>query len=426
LLALQRTILAGAIFYVVALLTVPAQAQTYSILHSFTGGGDGHAPVASLTLNGGVLYGTTFLGGGVTGRNCNPRTAGCGVVFQMKRQAGGWILTPLFAFNDFDGAGPSAPLVFGPGGLLFGSTINGGNNLDCFGSFYGCGTIFTLHPTATACHSALCQWIENPIYQFPDQSEGFEPMGDLAFDHAGNLYGATKFGGNCFVDNGCGIVFQLTRSGSGWTKTTLHNFTDQPDGALPYSGVIMDRSGNLYGTTAAGGAGDWGTVYELTPSGGGWTETILYRFQNLDDGNQPLGGMVMDAAGNLYGTTSGGGSGGGGTVFELSPSGGGWTFSVLASFSGVNLDGPWGDLAFDSAGNLYGTTHAGGAFGLGSVFKLTPSGGQWTYTDLHDFTCSNDDGVPQAGVTLDSNGTIYGSATGCTSHENGVVWEITP
>jgi uncharacterized repeat protein (TIGR03803 family) len=144
-----------------------------------------------------------------------------------------------------------------------------------------------------------------------------------------------------------------------------------------------------------------------------------------------VGGLVMDAEGNLYGNTSGGGTGGGGTVFELSPSGGGWTFSVLASFSGLNDEGPAGSLAFDSAGNLYGTTSGEGAYGQGSVFKLTRSGGQWTYTDLHDFTDGDDGAAPPVGVTIDSSGNIYGVAEfgpPCSLSEQGcgVVWEITP
>jgi uncharacterized repeat protein (TIGR03803 family) len=133
----------------------------------------------------------------------------------------------------------------------------------------------------------------------------------------------------------------------------------------------------------------------------------------------------MDAEGNLYGTTAGGGAGGGGAVFELSPSGGGWTFSLLASLSGVGFGGSRGSLVFDSAGNLYGTTWSDGTFSQGNVFKLTHSGGQWTYTDLYDFTGGNDGGAPRAGVTLDSSGNIYGTAGGGSTNY-GLVWQITP
>jgi uncharacterized repeat protein (TIGR03803 family) len=329
--SLQRAVLLLTISCVVPLLAVrPAEAQTFSVIHAFTGGGDGRYPYAGLTLNGGILYGTASEGGGVIGRLCDPQTHGCGVVFQMKQHGGGWVLTPLYPFTGFnDGDRPQAPVVFGPGGQLYGSTIYGGNIgvQDC--EFGGCGVIFTLHPTATACHSAICDWIENPIYQFASLTDGFQPMDSLTFDQAGNVYGTTAYGGSltcAFGEPGCGTVFQLTRSGSTWTKTAVHNFTGGSDGAAPSGGVIIDRFGNLYGTAQAYGPNDHGVVFELSPSGSGWTYTVIYSFQDTNDGGGPHGGLVMDAAGNLYGTTSDGGAGGGGTVFELSPSGEGWTF----------------------------------------------------------------------------------------------------
>jgi uncharacterized repeat protein (TIGR03803 family) len=321
-------------------------------------------------------------------------------------------------------------VLFGPGGLLYGSTINGGNLITntCFNR--GCGVVYTLQTPTTACRTVLCNWIGNPIYQFASLTDGFEPNGTLAFDRAGNVYGTTGIGGTGQCVNGCGTVFQLTRSGNTWTKTTLYNFSGGAN-SFP-SGLTIDSSGVLYGTTAAGGLFNQGTVFELTPSGSGFTFNLIYSFHNGSDGGDPQGGVIVDAAGNLYGTTGTGGSGGGGTVFELSPSGGGWTFSVLASMTGFH--GSVASLTFDSAGNLYGTTRDDGAFDFGNVFKLTPSGGQWIYTDLYDFTGGNDGGEPNAGVTLDSHGNLFGTALygnpqncsiqgapGC-----GVVWEITP
>jgi len=434
---LQRTVLPMAICCLLAMLAIrPAPAQTFSVIHAFTGGGDGAYPAAGVTIGGtGTLYGTMAYGGGINGRTCDPRQFGCGTAFKMTRNNGGWILSPLYKFTGFnDGTTPMAPVVFGPGGLLYGSTILGGNVgvEDC--NFGGCGVVFTLQPPSFACPSALCNWTEVPIYQFTALTDGFEPMGSLAFDQAGNIYGTTAYGGNLgcdFGEPGCGTAFQLTRSGNTWTKTTVHNFGFPPDGALPASGVIIDRSGNLYGTAEAFGPNDNGIVFELSPSGSGWTETVIYSFEDFNDGGVPRGGLVMDAAGNLYGTASDGGTGRGGTVFELSPSGGGWSFSVLASFSGIRGGGSRGSLAFDSAGNLYGTTWGDGAFGYGNVFKLTHSGGQWVYSDLYDFTNGNDGGAPPAGVTLDSAGNIYGTAGGgapCSLSQEGcgVVWEITP
>jgi uncharacterized repeat protein (TIGR03803 family) len=165
----------------------------------------------------------------------------------------------------------------------------------------------------------------------------------------------------------------LTRSGSGWVKTTIGDYNNGgPEGL--YSGLIIDHAGNLYGTSDRGGAGNMGTVYELTPSGSGWTTTILHSFFNNGDGAQADGGLVMDNAGNLYGTTAYGGPGGGGVIFKLSPSNGGWNFSVIANLVGPG-NGPQGSLAMDAAGNLYGTTYGDGAFQCGNVFKLAPSGG---------------------------------------------------
>jgi uncharacterized repeat protein (TIGR03803 family) len=432
---MPRVMLALATCLLPLLTAIPAQAQNYSVIHAFTGAGDGDGPKATLTLNGGILYGTTTYGGGVNGRNCDPHHVGCGTVFQMKQHNNAWIFTPLYQFTGFgDGQRPVAPVVFGPGGLLYGSAIWGGNvgTQDC--NFGGCGVVFTMHPTATACHAALCNWIQNPIYQFASLPDGFEPTGNMAFDPVGNLYGITTYGGNLNCESeetGCGTVFELVRSGSGWSKSTLYLFHGV-DGEFPTGGIVRDSAGVLYGTTADGGANDFGTVFALTPSGSGYTRTTIHDFQNTDDGEDPQGGLVMDAAGNLYGTTQAGGNGHGGTVFELSPSGGSWTFTVLASLLNPNLGGgPLGALAFDAAGNLYGTSAFNGANGCGYVFKLTHSGGQWTFSDLHDFTCDAAGGKPEAGPTLDANGNIFGVADygpPCTISQQGcgIIWEITP
>lgn len=405
-----------------------ASAQTYTVIHVFTGGDDGGSPqFAGLTLGGrGTLYGTT-VGGGV---------AGMGVVFQITHEASGWVLASLLSFpGGTTGTDSQAPVVFGPGGLLYGSTVYGGRGRES--CFNGCGVVFTLQPPLTACHAVLCNWIGKPIYQFASLTDGWGPWGNLAFDQAGNVYGTTVYGGtgSCY-GQGCGTVFQLTRSGNTWTKTTLYNF-NSGNVVGPDSGVIVDRSGVLYGTTQYGGLFSRGSVFQLTPSGSGWTFTNIYNFHNglngISDGGFPAGGLVMDAVGNLYGTTSTGGTGGGGTVFELSPAGGGWTLSTIANLSGVGVGGPMGNLAFDSAGNLYGTTELDGAYQYGNVFKLTPSDGQWTYTDLYDFTGGNDGGRPFAGPTVDSSGNIFGTSSlgpqqGCQIHGGscGLVWEITP
>ena len=424
------------LFWLAILPLAAAQGQSFTVLHAFTGQQDGSAPAASLTLDaGGNLYGTTYSGGNNTLFTCH--FTGCGIVFKMSRRNSAWILTPLNTFNVTGGLGPEGPVIFGPGGLLYGSTTEGGsdncNNL----GMPGCGVVYSLQPGASACQTALCSWTENVIHQFSNlQTDGFYPAGNLVFDRAGNLYGTTAYGGEGACDPiGCGTVFQLTRSGSGWTKTTIADYNfENGDPSYLVSGVIIDRTGNLYGTSNSGGTnnGGQGTVFELTHSGSGWTTTILHNFSINGDGFGPVGGLVMDNAGNLYGTTPNGGTAGAGVVFELSPSNGGWNYSILANLVGPAGSGPAGSLAIDAAGNLYGTTFSGGASQCGSVFKLSPSGGQWSFTDLHDFTCGNDGGFPEAGVTLDGNGNLFGTTSDdgpnsdCNGHGCGVVWEITP
>ncbi len=219
--------------------------------------------------------------------------------------------------------------------------------------------------------------------------------------------------------NGCGTVYRLTLSGGHWTKDVLYNFTGGADGYAPTAGVILDNSGNLYGTTAYGGGVcippyvGCGTVFELSPSPSGWTETVLHGFQG-NDGMLPTAGLAMDNQGNLYGTTEGVPGFGDQTIFRLSASG---AFEVLQSFG--NYPQVYaGFLVVDPSGNVYGATANGGS-GSGTVFKLTSSGGRWTFTTLHEFTDGEDGGHPTE-IVLDGNGNIYGVTY------SGVVFEITP
>lgn len=171
-------------------------------------------------------------------------------------------------------------------------------------------------------------------------------------------------------------------------------------------------------------------MFELSPSGSGWTENIIYRFQAGDDGSNPLSGLIMDSAANLYGSSTCAGQNGGGAIFELTPFNGNWTLNVLYSLTGICNSGPRGELLMDGTGNLYGTTYTGGIFSFGSVFKLSPGDGGWTYTSLHDFTGGSDGAMPEGRLIFDSNGNLYGTAsqggTGCSSLGCGVVFEITP
>jgi uncharacterized repeat protein (TIGR03803 family) len=403
-------------FYFLVLAMPAAQAQTFTVLHSFTGRGDGSNPVAGITVGGaGTIYGTASLGA----------INGNGVVFRMTREGIGWVLQPLHEFTGGDdGSQPMANVVFGPDGALYGTT-------DADGSGNG-GTLFRMTPPQTACKSALCYWNETVLYAFADGPGGSCPwFGTLVFDDAGNIYGTTYEGGV----NSSGVAYKLSPSGGQWTETVLHSFSGGDDGLYPQSGVVFDAAGNLYGSTTYSGGNDscingCGIVYQLSPSGSAWVENILTNFSGVDDGSGPLGSVILDPSGNVYSTTSTGGSNGGGTVFELT-SLGQWNFSSLYSFTG-QFDLPSG-LAMDDTGNLYGVTYNGGLSGKGMVFKLTNSDGTWMLHDLHDFTGGSDGANPVGTVTPDSNGNLYGTTYSgglggsCTySSGCGVVWEIMP
>ncbi len=410
------------IFALAIVLDTTGQAQTFQLLHIFTGGQDGYGPSAGLTMDRtGNLYGTAAGGGG----------GGAGTVFKMTHKNGGWLFTPLYSFaGGNDGGNPYARVIFGPDGSLYGTTFAGGG---CSSGGH-CGTVFNLRPSASACKAALCPWTETVLYRFTGGGDGGWPgYGDLTFDQVGNIYGTTQTGGNAACDppSGCGTVFKLVQSSGGqWTENVLYSFTGLDDGAYPAGSVIFDQSGSLYGTTARNGTYGCGTVFELTPSGAGWTERTLYEFNpSQGDGCVSVAALIFDQLGNLYGTNSSGGLQDGGTVFELTPQQDGtWTEAVLYSFTGTpgSNDGPFGGLAVDAAGNLCGTTYGSGAYLQGNVFKLTPSNGAWEYTSLHDFTGGGDGSQPWGAVVFDSHGNLYGTASSGGANGNGVVWEITP
>jgi uncharacterized repeat protein (TIGR03803 family) len=292
---------------------------------------------------------------------------------------------------------PVAGVISDASGNLYGTAFYGGANDN--------GMVFELSPTANG-------WKQTVLYSFnPDGIDGFGATGGLVFDAAGNLYGTTEFGGtgNCTNGFGCGTVFELSPSAGGaWTETIVHDFQGS-DGWEVHAGLIMDAAGNLYGTTTNGGNFGQGTAYELSRgAGGSWTVNTLHHFTGGYDGGVPFGGLVLDAAGNLYGTTSaGGGKSAGcrygcGTVFELHRfKGGNWSQKVLHSFSQNSEDGryPYGGLVFDGSGNLYGVAGSGGGTpGYGIVFELTPgSGGSWTETVLHNFNGTRPDGIDPSG-----------------------------
>jgi uncharacterized repeat protein (TIGR03803 family) len=262
---------------------------------------------------------------------------------------------------------------------------------------------------------------ETTIYKFcaePNCSDGAEPEGRLIFDQSGNLYGTTAEGGA-----GSGTVFELSRNGSGgWTEAVLYSFTGDVDGVRPlFSTLIFDGLGNLYGTTSAGGVNGYGVVFELSPVGGSWTEAVVYSFAGGTDGREPVGGVIMDAAGNLYGRTEIGGTSGSGTVFELSPSGGSWTEQIIHNFA-PNTNGGYGGLTMDASENIFGVTDT-------TVFELSRNGdGSWSPTVVHSFPSLPHDGKgPSGTLAFDSVGNLYGTtARGGGEYGNGTVFELMP
>jgi uncharacterized repeat protein (TIGR03803 family) len=397
------------------------------VLHSFGKGMDGRFPEAGLTIDSkGNLYGATGEGG----------ADGGGMVFELTPKAGGgWTEKVLHNFpsDDKDGAYPLASLVFDTAGNLYGTTEYGGSEAS--------GTVFELTPEAGG------KWTEKVLHSFNENgTDGYNPQqASLILDAAGNLYGTTPFGGplgGC-SDLGCGTVFELThKAGGKWTEKVLHSFHDNgKDGYDPEARLILDTAGNVYGTTTyGGGASTYGTVFELTPKAGGrWAEKVLHRFDyNGKDGVNPYAGLILDTAGNLYGTTGGGGAYTYGTVFELTHKAGGkWTEKVLHNFNDNGKDGylPAASLIFDSAGNLYSTTNVGGASGAGcggegcgTVFELTPkAGGRWTEKVLHSFSDNGKDGVsPYAGLIFDAAGNLYGTTYFGGASGVGTAFEIKP
>jgi uncharacterized repeat protein (TIGR03803 family) len=387
-----------------------ANAQTLIPLHTFSGSPDGQEPIAGLTMGAaGSLYGTAYSGG----------TNGLGLVYKLSRRGTGWVLTPLYSFQGAeDGSSPVGGVTVGPDGNLYGTTSRGGR--------HSAGTVYKLSPPATFCRSFLCPWTITPIYEFTSLADGGYPDDAPIFDHDGNLYGTTGEGG---LGNS-GVVFKLTRSGSSWTESVLYSFAGSPDGAGPFSGVTFDQNGNLYGTTTGGGGVGGGTVYQLTPSGSGWTEKVLYSFQGSNDGYLPYAGVALDPAGNLYGTTFYGGARQGGTIFQLTPSNGNWIFSVIFSPTLEGLGGSAGTPLRRFDGTLFGTLLTGGSggcsgYGCGSVFQLSPSNGGWVYTSLYQFTDGADGGNPEGAVILDPDGSLYGTTTGSLGGY-GSVFQITP
>ncbi len=322
----------------------------YSVLHALAQN-EGGNPFSTIAIdNRGALYGTALYWGPYH----------CGSVFGLTPGSGGsWTESTLHAFTCGNDGFSSYGVAFDHTGRLFGTAYAGGPNNN--------GVVFSLG------HQSVLSWYELVLKAF-NGDNGNAPAGNLTFDAAGNIYGTTYEGGSHLT----GLVFKLSPGGgAGWNETILYTFhgtgfSSGPDGVNPVAGVVFDSAGNLYGTADYGGPANLGAVFKLSPNPDGtWTESVLYAFRGGSDGGHPYGGVIVDQQGNLYGTTQGG-AGSHGTVYKLSPgSGGQWTETILYAFQG-GADGstPYGGLVMDSAGNLYGTTPFGGQYNGGVVFEI--------------------------------------------------------
>ncbi len=410
----------AALALLISVFATQLPAQTLTVLHAFTGGRDGAIPLAGLTMDAsGNLYGTASKGG-----------AGYGTVYKLKHAGAGWTLSPLYSFQSgADGAHPVARVVFGPNGTLYGTTEYGGTIGDCTN---GCGTVFNLQPQPTACTSVLCPWIESILERFTTLAF---PESEVTFDSAGNIYGTTYTGGRLVAGGGngcsgdCGAVYELVPSGGSWTLNLLYSFygAEYSDGEEPVGGVTFDNAGNLYGGTSQGGSCNFGIIYQLTPSSSGWDENRLQQLCN--SGADPTASLIYDSSSNTFYGGSQGQTPYGlrpPSIFTLTQSGGSWVYTPIYTFS-QNGGGPAGALLKDSAGNLYGTTVTGpNGSCCGTIFKLTPSNGNWTYTDLYDFTGGSDGSTPYSNLVMDANGNLYGTASTSGANGLGVIFEFTP
>ncbi len=371
------------------------ESQTYSVLYSFGGGADGLGPNGPLLVDSaGNLYGTTGAGGG------GPCLYGCGTFFKLDPTG---TKTILYGFDGTNGGGPEGGLIRDRYGNFYGVTFSYG--------LYGYGVVFKIDSSGN----------ETVLYNFKGAPDGQYAVSTLALDSAGNLYGTTVYGGTF----GYGAVFKIDPSGN---ETILHSFAGGSDGEYPYAGVVLGPGGNLFGATTLGGTGNCylkgcGTVFKIDSSG---TESILHDFSWGIEGAFPYGNLILDSAGNLYGTTlNRGGSGceiGCGAVFKLDPTG---KETVLHAFANVPTDGqnPYSGLIADSSGNLYGTTETGGTAFEGTVFELSPNGEE---TILHSFGVQPDASIPMSDLVRDTFGNLYGAGSFGGESLHGAIFKITP
>jgi uncharacterized repeat protein (TIGR03803 family) len=403
---------------IVSFLLVTGGWASTKIINNFTGT-DGATPVSPVILDrSGKIYGTTFSGG----------TYGFGNVYRLSKSGGTWNETVLYNFTGGpDGGAPLGGLVMDMSGNLYGTTAYGGDPKCNYNGASGCGVAFQLT-------SAGGTWTETVLHTFSGGTDGAELYAGLTIDSKGNLYGVTGAGGVGGCNFGCGTVFRLAKVSGTWKETLLHVFKNNGrDGSFPAAPITLDKLGDIYGTTSNGGdpqgcANGGGIVFKLTKPkvhGGVWKEAILHSFHGGNDGCYSFNAAILDASGNLYGTTyTGGTSGDAGTVYQLKRSGNKYASHVILNLNNSIGAFPNG-VVMDSAGNLYGTTASEGAHGCGNVFKLKARG--WKYVDVHDFQANSTDGCDaQSGPIVAPSGNLYGSTYQGGSNGDGVVYQITP
>jgi len=419
----MRNKMSLAILFVTLTCTSLAVADdTITVLHTFMGGAGSGDPAFQLARDSaGNLYGTTNTGGNLHG--CSGQ--GCGVVYRLSPNATGWTYTILYQFPGYKGGTEPSQLVVDSAGNLYGELTSQGPT--------GNGRVYELSPRASG------PWAFQVVHDFAADSDGSLPLGGLAMDSAGNLYGATAYSNSENCDGrGCGTVFELSPAAGGWTETILRSFggnAGTANGLHPSSKVTFDAAGNLYGVTSEGGdtatcLDGCGVIYQLKPGAGSWTFNLVHAL-TVSEGFLPEAGLAIDAIGNLFGTTAAGGTNNAGTVFVLSPFGAGaWILHVAYQFPGGAGGGTtYSPVTVDASGNIF-VPALEGAKNWGEIFELSPAGSLgWTYTMLHSFNGWGDGGYPN-GLILDASGNLYGvsnygAKAGCTNNSGcGIVFEL--
>src|SRR5215813_5578356 len=390
--------------FVIALSLVTATATTTDVIFSFNEDDGEYADTDLETDSAGNIYGTTVLGG----------DHGSGTVFQLTPTLNGWVQNVLYSFTGgADGGEPYKGVSIDGQGNLYGTAVTGGSG-GCEG---GCGVAYKLTNSGGT-------WAQTVIHAFTGGDDGSGPGARVTVDRNGNVYGMTPTGGTY----GVGTIYRLHPHAGGYTFQVIHTFTGGNDGATGSAGRMLLQNGRLFGAATAGGIYGSGVAFELTPTAvGEWDFRTLYSFHGQPDGSFPYGALLRAGSGKIYGTTYYGGKNGIGSVYELSPRHvGEWDGRVIYSFqSGNDGNSPISNLVQDAAGNLYGTTSEGG-LGSGVIFKLSPSGNQWTESVVHEFAGPPDGGFSYNGMVVDRFGNFYGATVHGGTADDGSVYQFTP